>query len=101
MKDYSAYTKSLASLKPHHQIVLCHILETPLGKFYRSAEMQSLYYAAPTDRAIIIYGWSIQLEWLLRFVIKYVLYNGACVKFYFVCLFICFYAYCLKDLWPV
>ena len=77
MKGYSAFPKTLALMKPHHQVVFCRIQDTRwdslttlqrccqyilpaptnwstghwLGEFYPSAEMQSAYSRAPADSA--------------------------------------------------
>ena len=51
MKEYSAFLKDPVSLEPHHQIVLCHTGHS-LGGSYPSAEVQSVYSAAPADWAI-------------------------------------------------
>ena len=47
-----ALPKDPASLEPHNQIVLCHIQDTRWAGSYISAEVQSVYYAIPADRAI-------------------------------------------------
>ena len=73
IKEYSAFPKAHALLKPHHQIALCHITRTlvggvlhlgrdpvgvfcspshwatghSLGESYTSAKIQSVYSAAP------------------------------------------------------
>ena len=48
MKGYSAFPKDPALLKPHNQIVSCHIQDSRLGwGSYSSAEMQSVYSTAP------------------------------------------------------
>ena len=72
--EYSSFPKALVLLKPHHQIVLCHIrtffgrvlphcrdavgvfcstswLDHLLGESYFSAEMQLVYSATPADWA--------------------------------------------------
>ena len=50
-KGYSAFSKDPASLKPHHQIVYCHIQDTHWrgGVSYFSAVVQSVYSIAPSD----------------------------------------------------
>ena len=50
MKGFFAILKALASLETHHQIVLCHILDSLEG-FYPSAEKQLVYSIAPSDWA--------------------------------------------------
>ena len=42
MNGYSAFSKAPALLKPHHQNV-------SLGKYYPSAEMESVYSATPAN----------------------------------------------------
>ena len=67
MNVYAAFSKAPALLKPHHQIVLCHIQDTRCGESYLSEEMQSVYSTAPADWIISIYlsiylsMWVIQL----------------------------------------
>ena len=46
MNGYSAFSKGLALLEPHHQIVLYYIQETYQGTLPPSAAMQSVYSAA-------------------------------------------------------
>ena len=50
MKGCPVFPKSLESLEPHHQIVLCHIQDTHRGS-YPAAEAQSVFYTAPADWA--------------------------------------------------
>ena len=59
IKRYSIFPKASALLELHHQIALCHILDTRwlvLISLQNTpiAEMQSVYSAAPADRAISI-----------------------------------------------
>ena len=42
-----------ALLKPHHQIVLCHISDTRWDS-YHSAEWQSVYFTAPADCLVVL-----------------------------------------------
>ena len=49
IKGYSAFPKAPALLEPHHQIILCYIQDTRLRGSYPSAEMLSVYTAAPTN----------------------------------------------------
>ena len=49
VKEYAAFPKAPVLLKPHHQIVGCHIQDTRLGESYLSAEMQLMYSTAPDD----------------------------------------------------
>ena len=50
MNGYSAFQEGPPLLEPHHQIVSCHILDTPGGGSYPSAVMQLVYIIAPADR---------------------------------------------------
>ena len=57
MKGCSAFPEAPALLEPHHQIVSCHIQDTPwggVGVSYPAAETQSMYSTVPADRAKII-----------------------------------------------
>ena len=54
MKGYSAFLKAPASLEPHHQIVLCHIVGWMGFGLYLSAEKQSVYSTAPADWATFL-----------------------------------------------
>ena len=49
VKEYSAFPKAPALLKPDHQIVSCHIQDTRCGggESYPSAKMQSVHSLAP------------------------------------------------------
>ncbi len=51
MKGYTVFPKALALLEPHHQIVLCHNLDTRLWGSYPSAGMQPMYSTTPADWA--------------------------------------------------
>ena len=52
MKEYSAFPKAQALLEPHHQIVQYHIEDARWqGGSYPSAEMQTVYSAAPANWA--------------------------------------------------
>ena len=51
MKGYSAFSKALALLEPHHQIVKYHVQDTHLQGSYPSAEMQLVYSTAQADWA--------------------------------------------------
>ena len=53
VKEYFTFTKALALLEPHHQIVLLYLGHLSGGKSYRSAEMQSVYSTAPADMAFL------------------------------------------------
>ena len=56
MKEYFMFPKAPELLKPHHEMVLCHISRTLVGEArgsYLSAEMQLVYSAAPADWAKI------------------------------------------------
>ena len=53
IKGYSAFPKAPTLLKPHHQIVLCHIHDTLWRSLTPLQEMQSVYSAAPADWATI------------------------------------------------
>ena len=58
MMGYSAFPKAPALLKPHPQIVLCHIQDTRfLGGqgSYPSAEVQTVYSTAPADYATYVW----------------------------------------------
>ena len=54
MKEYFAFPKALGLLKPHHQIVLCHIQDICLVEYYPFVEMQSVYSTALADYAIFL-----------------------------------------------
>ena len=56
MKEYSAFPKAPALLKPHHHTVLCHMQDTCCGSLTYSAEKHSGYSAAPADSAVHILG---------------------------------------------
>ena len=51
MKEYSAFSKALVLVEPHHQIALCHIQDIRWGggESYLSAEMLSEYSIASTE----------------------------------------------------
>ena len=48
-EGYSVFSKVQAKWDTHHQIALCHTQDTWWGDSYPSAEMQSMYSAAPTQ----------------------------------------------------
>ena len=50
MEEYCALPKTLALQELHHQIVSCHIQDIH-WESYSSAEMHSVYFAAPADWA--------------------------------------------------
>ena len=50
IKGHSAFPKAQALPEPKHQIVVSYP-EHSLGVSYASSEMQSVYSAAPADRA--------------------------------------------------
>ena len=52
MKEYSTFPKAQTFVEPHHQTVLCHILDTVWGS-YPSAKRRTMYSAAPVDSADI------------------------------------------------
>ena len=56
MKRYSAIPQTPALLEPHNQICLVSYPEHPLGESYLSAEMRSVYSAAPVDWALLKEG---------------------------------------------
>ena len=57
-KEYFIFTKDLG-LKPHHQIVQCHIRDIRWVGSYPPAEMLSVYSTVPADwaKSIIIAVW--------------------------------------------
>ena len=66
MKGYSAFPKAPALLKPHYQIVQCHMqyIHIYLGESYPSAEMQLVHSTAPADLVKISQrGTLIQVIW--------------------------------------
>ena len=62
VKEYSAFSKSLASLEPSYQIAYCHIQNTRWGESYSSAEMQLMYSLVPANWAQFLSG--VQLVWI-------------------------------------
>ena len=59
IKEYSTFAK-VPGLKPHHQMVLCHIQDTHWGqRCYLSTEMQLAYSTGPADWAACrcVYMW--------------------------------------------
>ena len=65
IKGYSIFPKALALLKPHHQIVWCHIQDTCWGSL---TPLQSVYSTGTADWAKQIY--------------RIILWNCACVYIY-------------------
>ena len=71
---YSGFLKAPALLEPHHQIVSCHIPDTPWvgGGSYPSAEVQSVSSTAPAERNGSVSNWnsifflSLYDQWMLR-----------------------------------
>ena len=56
LKGCAALPKVLALLlEPHHQIIKCHIHDTHWESLTPSAEIQSVYSAAPVDEASVIF----------------------------------------------
>ena len=51
MKGYSAFLKASVLQGPYHQIVISYLGHSLWGMSYFSAEMQSVYSAAPVDWA--------------------------------------------------
>ena len=77
MKGFSKYSK--ASIQDsHHQFVSCYIHDILLVGSYSSAEMQSLYYTAPTDWAKSYLGSMLReplFIFLRIFIIVVILFN--------------------------